>query len=89
MRLVLGVALLGSVALAIGTHYRPPGASEDQHAAVAAAPDSALVPKPSLRMGPPGRVSFAVKFKQEVSPFPVLGMFVMPGEQVPIERHSS
>jgi hypothetical protein len=34
---------------------------------------------------PPGRVSFAVKFKEEVSPFPVMGMFVMPGEQVPIE----
>ena len=85
MRLALGAALLGSVALAVGAHYRQPGASEDQHEAVAAAPDSASVPQPSLRMAPPGRVSFAVKFKEEVSPFPVMGMFVMPGDQVPIE----
>ena len=31
------------------------------------------------------RVSFAVKFKEEVSPFPILGLFVMPGEEVPLE----
>jgi hypothetical protein len=84
MRVALAAALLGSIALTI-SHYRQRGATEDQHEAVSAAPDSALVPKPSVRKAPPGRVSFAVKFKEEVSPFPVLGMFVMPGEQVPIE----
>jgi len=84
MRVALAAALLGSIALTIG-HYRQRGATEDQHDAVSAAPDSALVPKPSVRKALPGRVSFAVKFKEEVSPFPVLGMFVMPGDQVPIE----
>jgi hypothetical protein len=44
-----------------------------------------LVAQSMVRQAPPGRVSFAVKFKEEVSPFPILGMFVMPGEQVPIE----
>jgi hypothetical protein len=29
--------------------------------------------------------SFAVKFKEEVTPYPVMGMFVMPGESVPLE----
>src|SRR5918994_247145 len=85
MRLALAAALLGPIALTISEHYRQPGATEDQHDALIAAPDSALVPKPSVRTAPPGRVSFAVKFKEEVSPFPVLGMFVMPGERVPIE----
>ena len=28
---------------------------------------------------------FAVKFKEEVSPYPVIGLFVMPGDTVPIE----
>ncbi|HZN97121.1 MAG TPA: hypothetical protein VFB61_05255 [Gemmatimonadales bacterium] len=84
MRVALAAALLGSIALTI-SHYRQRGATEDQHDAVSAAPDSALVPKPSVRKALPGRVSFAVKFKEEVSPFPVLGMFVMPGDQVPIE----
>ena len=85
MRLALAAALLGPIALTISEHYRQPGAADDQHDALIAAPDSALVPKPSVRTAPPGRVSFAVKFKEEVSPFPVLGMFVMPGERVPIE----
>jgi Peptidase M15 len=84
MRVALAAALLGSIALTI-SHYRQRGATEDQHEVVVAAPDSALVPKPPVRKAPPGRVSFAVKFKEEVSPFPVLGMFVMPREQVPIE----
>ena len=85
MRVVLAAALLGAIALTVSQHSRRDGAGEDQHEAVAAAPDSALVPTPPLRKVPPGRVSFAVKFKEEVSPFPVLGMFVMPGERVPIE----
>jgi hypothetical protein len=32
-----------------------------------------------------GRASFSVTFKQQVNPYPVLGLFVMPGEQVPLQ----
>jgi len=36
---------------------------------------------------PPGAASagFAVKFKDEVSPYAVMGLFVMPGDTVPLE----
>jgi hypothetical protein len=85
MRLVLAAVLLGVIPLSITEHYRPPGAVEDPHENLVAAPDSALVPRVPARVAAPGRVSFAVKFKEEVSPFPVLAMFVMPGEQVPLE----
>ena len=36
---------------------------------------------------PPGATAagFAVKFKEEVSPYPVMGLFVMPGDTVPLE----
>ena len=85
MRLALAGALLGSIALTIGEHYRRPEGTRDQHDDLASAPDSALVPKPSVPKAPPGRVSFAVKFKEEVSPFAILGVFVMPREAVPIE----
>jgi hypothetical protein len=77
MRLALAAALLGATSLSIGEHYRRPSRTpaRDHH--------------PSLRSGQapslPSRVSFAVKFKEEVSPFPVLAIFVMPGEQVPLE----
>jgi hypothetical protein len=87
VRLALAGALLGAISLSITEHYRRPAPvpAKDPHDTLAAAPDSALVPKSPLRAAPPGRVSFAVKFKEEVSPFPVLAMFVMPGEQVPLE----
>jgi hypothetical protein len=85
MRLALAAALLGAIPLSITEHYRPPVAANDPHATVVAAPDSAVVPKLPMRGALPGRVSFAVKFKEEVSPFPVLAIFVMPGEQVPLE----
>jgi len=61
---------------------RPGG---DPHDTVVVPADSALVPKPPVRAPEAGRVSFAVKFKEEVSPFPVLAMFVMPGEPVQLE----
>jgi hypothetical protein len=83
----MAAALLGAAAVAITEHMpwlvtRPGG---DPHDTVVALADSALVPKPPVRAPEAGRVSFAVKFKEEVSPFPVLAMFVMPGEQVPLE----
>jgi hypothetical protein len=87
MRLTMAAALLGSVAVAltISEHYRDPAALLDQHDVLPTTPDSASVPRSSVPTAPPSRVSFAIKFKDEVSPFPILGMFVMPGEQVPIE----
>lgn len=33
----------------------------------------------------PAAPGFAVKFKEEVSPYPVMGLFVMPGDTVPLE----
>lgn len=85
MRLALAAALLGSIALTIGEHYRPAEGTRDQHDEMVFAPDSALVPKQPAPAAPPGRVSFAIKFKEEVSPFAILGVFVMPREQVPLE----
>jgi hypothetical protein len=92
MRLALAAALLGAIPLSITEHYRGLPPARDPHDALVAAPDSApafrageLAPKPPARVPPAGRVSFAVKFKEEVSPFPVLAMFVMPEERVPIE----
>jgi hypothetical protein len=83
----MAAALLGAAAVAFTEHIpwtgtRPGG---DPHDTVVVRPDSAPVPKLSVRAPPAGRVSFAVKFKEEVSPFPVLAMFVMPGEEVPLE----
>jgi hypothetical protein len=80
MRRALAAALLGVIPLSITEHYRGPAPTKDPHDTLVAAPDSA----PSLHSAP-GRVSFAVKFKEEVSPFPVLAMFVIPGEHVPLE----
>jgi Peptidase M15 len=85
VRLALAAAFLGVIPLSITEHYRRPAPTKDPHDTLLAAPDSALVPRAPVRVAPPGRVSFAVKFKEEVSPFPVLAMFVMPGEQVPLE----
>jgi hypothetical protein len=82
MRWALVAALLGAIPLWSGEHYRRP-ALRDPHDSLAAGRDS-TPPKPP-RGARPGRVSFAVKFKDEVSPFPVLGVFVMPGEQAPLE----
>jgi hypothetical protein len=85
MRLALVAALLGVIPLSIAEHYHRPLPAKDPHDTLVAAPDSALVPRAPVPVAAPGRVSFAVKLKEEVSPFPVLAMFVMPGEQVPLE----
>jgi peptidase M15-like protein len=93
MRPALAAALLVPVALTLTTHYQDPAPAKDPHDTLAAEPDSApslhsgqdLAPTSPVRAVSPGRISFAVKFKEEVSPFPILGMFVMPGEQVPLE----
>jgi peptidase M15-like protein len=90
-RIVLAATLLG--ALSVAQHYRRPGPPKDPHVAVVAEPESAPsldsghaeVTRTPARAAPPSRVSFAVKFKEEVSPFPVLAIFVMPGERVPLE----
>lgn len=91
----MAAALLGATSLSIMQDYRPhaPVHVRDPHDTLVAVPDNApllhsgqaLVPASPARAVLPGRVSFAVKFKEEVSPFPVLAMFVMPGEQVPLE----
>lgn len=86
MRMALAVALLGATSLSLIEHYRTTRVrANDPHDTLVQLPDGAPVPAPPARTIPAGRVSFAVKFKEEVSPFPVLGMFVMPGEQVPLE----
>lgn len=83
MRLALAVALLGAASLSIAEHHRGGAGAQDPHDTLAVGPDSALVPR--VRPAASSRVTFAVKFKEEVSPFPVLAMFVMPGERVPLE----
>jgi hypothetical protein len=85
MRLSLAAALLAALPLWIAEDHRGPLPVKDPHDTLLAIPDTAPVPKERARKPLSGRVSFAVKFKEEVSPFPVLGMFVMPGEQVPLE----
>jgi hypothetical protein len=52
---------------------------------MAAAPPDTVQPPPNLPRPGTGGSSFAVKFKEEVSPYPVMAMFVMPGETVPVE----
>jgi hypothetical protein len=83
MKLSLVAAALGAVTLAVLEHDLPRAAA-DPHDAVVAAPDIPPPPK-SISEASPGRVSFALKFKEEVSPLPILAIFVMPGEQVPLE----
>jgi hypothetical protein len=87
MRVTLAAALLGATSLSLLEHYRRPTPvpAKDPHDTLVAVPDSALVPRTPVRSAVSGRVSFAVKFKEEVSPFPLLAMFVMPGERVPLE----
>ena len=91
MRLSLITAVLGATALAIFEYHGPvPVPTRDPHDTLVTVPDRAdrggVGACPECNEGPlPGRVSFALKFKDEVSPFPVLAMFVMPGEQVPLE----
>lgn len=85
MRLSVAAVLLVATALTITTHYQNSARAKDPHDTLAAEPDSAMLPKSPVRAVSRDRISFAVKFKEEVSPFPILGMFVMPGEQVPLE----
>jgi hypothetical protein len=57
--------------------------SSDPHDTLVADADTAT---PPLELPSPGAASsFSVRFKDEVSPHPVLAMFVMPGETVPLE----
>jgi hypothetical protein len=84
VRLAVVAGILGAIPLAMTEHFRQQQLA-DPHEAVIAVPDSALVPRSPPRAALPGRISFAIKFKEEVSPFPILAMFVMPGERVPLE----
>ncbi len=45
----------------------------------------ALAARLSAQAPPDTVAGFAVKFKEEVSPYPVMGLFVMPGDTVPLE----
>ena len=85
MKPALAAALLGAISVAVTENHGRPVPPRDPHDTLAVTPDSAVVPKSPMRAALPGRVSFAVKFKEEVSPFPIMGMFVMPSEQVPLE----
>src|ERR687898_774087 len=85
MKPALAAALLGAISVVVTDNHGRPVPPNDPHDTLAVTPDSAVVPKSPLRATLPGRVSFALKFKEEVSPFPIMGMFVMPGEQVPLE----
>lgn len=90
LKLALPAALLTAVLVSGDEDARPrdvplePAPAVDPHDTLAAPPDTAG-PPPDLP--PPGTspTSFAVKFKDEVSPYPVMAMFVMPGETVPLE----
>ena len=77
--LVLPAALAGSL-----SSQETPAVAADPHDTIAAPPDTA---GPPPELSPPGAAStgFAVKFKDEVSPYPVMGLFVMPGDTVPLE----
>jgi Peptidase M15 len=61
-----------------------PAPALDPHDIVAV-PDGSAERPPDLPQPGTGPTSFAVKFKEEVSPYPVMAMFVMPGERVPLE----
>jgi Peptidase M15 len=61
-----------------------PTPAVDPHDTVVAPVESAG-PPPDLPKPGTSAASFAVKFKEEVSPYPVMAMFVMPGETVPLE----
>ena len=77
--LVLPAALAGAL-----SSQETGAAPADPHDTVAAPPDTA---GPPLELPSPGAATagFAVKFKDEVSPYPVMGLFVMPGDTVPLE----
>ncbi len=77
--LVLPAALAGSL-----SSQETPAVAADPHDTIAAPPDTA---GPPPELSPPGAAStgFAVKFKDEVCPYPVMGLFVMPGDTVPLE----
>jgi hypothetical protein len=62
----------------------PSAAAGDPHDTVVAPPDTA---GPPVRLPAPGTgaPTFAVKFKDEVSPYPVMALFAMPGDTIPLE----
>jgi Peptidase M15 len=88
--LAVPAALLAILACSggVGTPARQPpyqpAAAGDPHDTIVASPDTA---GPPARLPAPGSgpASFAVKFKDEVSPHPVLALFAMPGDTVPLE----
>jgi hypothetical protein len=89
LRLTLPAAALATIlySSALDGPSRPPVAGTpvaDPHDTVAAPVESAG-PPPDLPRPGTSPTSFAIKFKEEVSPYPVMAMFVMPGETVPLE----
>ena len=79
----LGLVLLTALARPLSSQEAP-SAPADPHDTVAAPPDTS---GPPPELPPPGAATagFAIKFKDEVSPYPVIGLFVMPGDTVPLE----
>jgi hypothetical protein len=83
-------ALLAALACSGGEdapRRHPPdelAAAGDPHDTIAAPPDTAGPPADLPAPGT-GSPSFAVKFKDEVSPYPVMALFAMPGDTVPLE----
>jgi peptidase M15-like protein len=90
LRLALPATLLATFLYSCGEDSEArrrqgePVVASDPHDTVTAPPDTAGSP---LDLPAPGTAStsFAVKFKEEVSPYPVMALFVMPGESVPLE----
>jgi Peptidase M15 len=88
--LVLPAALLAALACSGGEDAPPrhpphePATAADPHDTIVEPPDTAG-PPPDLPAPGSGSASFAVKFKDEVSPYPVLALFAMPGDTVPLE----
>ena len=85
-RLALLTALVSSCRDDRGSPESPAETAfaDDPHDTVAAPPDTVGV-LPQLPAPGTGARSFALKFKGEVSPYPVMALFVMPGDTVPLE----
>jgi hypothetical protein len=91
LTLAVAASLLAAIIFSLVQH---PGWRERRHLPARTADPHDTIVAPLESGGPPpvelsprttSRISFAVKFKEEVSPYPVLAMFVMPGETVPLE----
>jgi hypothetical protein len=82
--LVVGVACSSGPDAPVRDPPHESAAAADPHDTVVAPPDTGR-PPPDLPAPGAGTASFAVRFKDEVSPYPVMALFAMPGDTVPLE----